>query len=110
MNIVDIIKKAVCDATGADEAEIYARYRGQSAVAARIIIAKLLRDYTALGEFEIADVLGKDHSTVAYYKKEFDNRFSLDAKFVLMYHRADDAVKTTIEHENKESRTLIRRM
>lgn len=99
MKITDIIINAVCEATGVGEKLLNYKYRGQNVVAARFILARLLKDYTCFGEKEIGCLMNRDDSTVHWYLSKFDERCLYFPGMKIAYYRADMVIRKALEDE-----------
>lgn len=91
-SVLDAIKIIV---EGELDINIYGDSRKRNLVDARIIYAKLSREYNYSFK-SIGEPIGKDHSTIIHYMKNFDWLFSSDTEFREMYIYLKEKVKDII--------------
>jgi hypothetical protein len=86
---------------------IYGDSRKRNLVDARIIYAKLAREYNYSFK-SIGEPIGKDHSTIIHYMKNFDWLFSSDTEFREMYIYLKEKVKDIIPkiRDNQEIKII----
>ena len=87
------IRQAIFDAMGVTYVDMAGDCRDQKMVFARMIFAHLCRKEGASVK-EIAEELGRDHSTVIYYLKNYANDISCTAAFKRYAEEVEQSLKT----------------
>ncbi len=74
--------------------------RGSKKVMSRYLLMDMMLKYTKWTYSNIADLVGKDHSTVSHSKEYIENYLITDDRFRHMYKRIDGKIKELVNHSS----------
>jgi chromosomal replication initiation ATPase DnaA len=71
----------VCKHWGVEYADVLSRSRKRKLFFVRMMLAKFLRDYTTYTLTSIGGFVGRDHSTILYYLRNYESEFYFNDEF-----------------------------
>lgn len=104
MNEIEIIYKIIEDKFGVDKKELMSKGNTREMVNLRRIVSLVLLKNTYLNLESIGRVIGRDHSTVSYYKDNTEALFTSDKKLKRYYEEVSFSFKiydTNLEEKLK---------
>ena len=87
-SIADYVIDKVCEKMGVSRTLLMGKIRRQNVVAARMVAAMLLKEFTCMDDLQIGLVLCKSDTQAIYYRKQGDIRKEYDKGFKVAYMAA----------------------
>lgn len=91
--MIDKIIEITCRKWGVTYSDVVSRSRQQKLLFARMMIAKLLRQYKGMTLSQIGGLIGRDHATVLYYLKNWDAEFRFNDVFRTFAESVEEELK-----------------
>lgn len=94
--------RQICSAYGVSVDDVLSRSRKRELCHVRIIIAYIIRNKYRLSYYETGKFINRDHSTITYYVKIYDDLCKYDFSFRDMVAKINDIVSNIKTEFQKE--------